>query len=114
MQPWREECPHPARPDSARYGAAGDITAIAEIDEPPVGGVAGKIFGIQRRQVVVVFTDIRHHGQADLLVVAHAIESYGFVFCGAQGRQDHGGENRNDGDDDEQFNQSEPRFVELV
>lgn len=44
------------------------------------------------------------HAQRDLLQVARAIDPLGFGFGSGQRRKQHAGENRNDGDDDEQFN----------
>ena len=57
------------------------------------------------RQQIIVVVRIHRNGCAGLLEFAGAVDLLGFFLCARQRRQQHGRENRDDGDDHEQFNQ---------
>ena len=58
-------------------------------------------------EITVVVVTVHSGGQTDLLHVACAGDSARFVAGFRQRRQQHGGQNRDDRDDDQQFNQCE-------
>ena len=78
--------------------------------ENRIGGVATLAgFGdaVVIDATVVVIAGVKLPGQAELLGVAHAENALSFSFCLGESGQEHAGENRDDGDDDEQLNERE-------
>jgi len=68
------------------------------IDTP--GTAAGK------NALIVI--DIHERAQGQLFIVVEATDLGGLGFSFAQGRQEHRGQNGDDGDDHEQFDEREP------
>ena len=60
-----------------------------------------------RRKVFAVSVGVVLEIDTDLFHIVYAANALGFGFCASQGREDHCGENGNDGDDDEEFDESE-------
>ena len=58
-------------------------------------------------ETAAVVGEIHRAGQADLFQVGKADRLLAFLFGACQRRQQHRGENRDDGDDDQQFDQRE-------
>ena len=57
--------------------------------------------------ILVILVGVELAGEADLLEVVDANDLAGFLLGGAQGGQEHAGENADDCDDDEEFDQRE-------
>ena len=66
------------------------------------------------RHLVVVVPSIQHRRQPHLLLIAQALNALRLGFRFAQCGQKHRRENRDDGDDDEQFDEGEPVPVNSV
>ncbi len=56
---------------------------------------------------VVVISHIKHHSQTQLFDIAQAFDPVGFGFRLAKRGQQHRRQDRDDGDDDQQLDQSE-------
>ena len=90
----------------------GQITAPDQQARPPVVGAgriaAGEAFGeVQRCREVVIVSGVHQHAGHDLFLVRHAAALLRLGAGPVQGRQQHGGENRDDGDNNQKFDQSE-------
>ena len=57
---------------------------------------------------------IHLEGEADLLLVAHALDQFRLLLGAAERGQQQRGQDRNDGDDDKEFDESEKAFVAQV
>ena len=57
--------------------------------------------------VLLVFVCINGHGKGDLFEIGETGNGAGFCTGLRKGGEQHGGENRDDGDDDEEFDQRE-------
>jgi len=57
-------------------------------------------------ELVVVFTSIHQRGQAELFEVAGTLRDNGFIFGASDGGKEHARQDRDDGNDDEQFDES--------
>ena len=64
---------------------------------------------IETHRRVIVIRQIHHPPQGQLLLIAEAGGHGGLLFRLGQRRQQHGGEDGNDGDHDEQFDEGETR-----
>jgi hypothetical protein len=53
----------------------------------------------------VVVPDVHRHTETDLLLIANALNVFGLLLGLGQGREQHRGQNRNDGDHHQQFDQ---------
>ena len=75
------------------------------------GGAVGPFVArstiVCRRQIAFVVTRVHIGTCAQLLHVADAVDGVGLVAGFGEGGQKHGGQNRDDGDDDQQLNQRE-------
>jgi hypothetical protein len=60
---------------------------------------------VVRRQIVLVIVRVKLVTEADLVLVAGAFNPLGFGFRASEGGQQQSGQDRNDGDHDEQFNE---------
>ena len=90
-------------------GSEGVFVIVVHVDGPAAGVRVDFVCSGVEHDTAVVF---RVHGesQTDLFEIADARRGLGFCTCLGQRREQHGGENRDDGDDDEQFNQCEPQI----
>ena len=62
---------------------------------------------IGRLDPVVIVARIHQVCQQQLLLIVDALGATGFFLCFGQSRQEHGGQDGNDGNDDQQLNESE-------
>ena len=89
-----------------RVEAAGLLRAAFEpaepVEVPAVGGFAAIA---ESRALVVIPIEVR--GGAELAQVAHATQALGQGFAPAQHRQEQAGQDRDDGDDHQEFDQGE-------
>ena len=72
---------------------------------PTADPFVGAVFG-EGQNVVGVF-DVIAPGEEKLAMVVHALNALGLCLGLGHGRQEHAGEDRDDGDDDEEFDQGE-------
>ena len=66
---------------------------------------------IRPRDLVIVIVDVQPPANHELVDVVFAHDALGFRFCFGKRGQKHPGENRDDGDDDEKFDQREGTAV---
>jgi len=69
----------------------------------PVSAVGGDF--------VIKIPGVENPGKGQLMMVVHALDTEGFHLGLGQGRQKHGGQDRNDGDDHQQLNQRKCLFL---
>ena len=62
-------------------------------------------------EVTLVVVGVHHPGENELFLIGEAVDTLAFLARFAQGRQEHGGQNGDDGDDDEQFDEGERRIT---
>lgn len=67
------------------------------------GGLAGSRAVDIGRQSAVVVVGIHQKGEGKLSRVVETRNSLAFLFCAVQGGQEHGSQNRNNGDDNKQL-----------
>lgn len=83
--------------------------AIGHGDEDVVGAIfttGGSPISAARVGVVVV-VGIHLEGESDLFLVGDALDGFGFGFGSGEGWEEHACEDRDDGDNDEQFDERE-------
>src|SRR5258706_7032695 len=98
-----------------RHGIGPDVIAGAGTDKEIDGfgvvlvhpvQVVIVITGGGAGQIAVVILGVHKVAQAHLFEIAKAVDAFGPFFGASQGGQKHGGENRDDGDDHQEFDQS--------
>ena len=57
------------------------------------------------RIAAVVIAGVHHDGQAQLVLIAGALDAFGGFLGPGQRRQEHGGQDRDDGDDHQKLNE---------
>ena len=72
-----------------------------------VGVFIARGAAVRGRQIALVVARVHGHACAELLHVADAVDGIGLVARFREGGEEHGGENRDDGDDDQQLDQRE-------
>ncbi len=72
-----------------------------------VGGVATGVVPPGVRHVILVVVGVHGHRDADLFEIADAFGFRGLTFGFGQSWEEHAGEDRDDGNHNQQFNQSE-------
>ena len=109
----------PAGGSRVADGGADEHLEVADVDaaevRPPDD--LGLVFGIHvnGRYVAIVVVFIQGMCDTDLLQLGDAGDGAGLVTGFGEGGQQHGGQNRDDGDDDQQLNQGElHQFLGLV
>jgi len=108
-----------SRGDAAPDGGAGDQVfgshvRTQQIDPPGYTagdeGIGGRrLEEIERDDVVLVFIGIKLVAHGHLVKVADAPDGAAFLLGSRQRRQEHRGEDGDNGDDDQQFNEGERR-----
>ena len=87
-------------------GSEGVFVVVVHVDGPAAGvGVDDVRAGVDHDAFVVI--RVHGEGRAELFHVADARRHAGLFTGFGKGGEQHGGENRNDGDDDQQFDQRE-------
>lgn len=106
------------REQAVGFHAALHVLKGGLLVDAPIGGsavvqgpVSPAAFETARRcelqQAVVVIADIHGEGEAQLALVAEAIGLGGFELGARESGKEHGRQNRNNGDDYQEFNECE-------
>ncbi len=88
---------------------AGEHLGVAGVDAQQAGpvGVGAIAVGVAHHQHIIVSLKIKHGCSADLLQVAGTGNRQGLLARLGQGRQQHGRQNGDNGDDDQQLDEGE-------
>ena len=84
-----------------------DFGAVEVLEGVGDDGVGGAVLPEEGREGVVVVAGVHEHGGGDLLELRGAGDLACLLAGLRQGRQQHGRQDGDDGDDDEQLNQGE-------
>lgn len=96
--------------DAALSACGNQVIGVTAPDEPfhAIGVDAiGVVDWVTPKNAVAKIGEVSVHGDTALAKVGHALGVVRFLFGARKGRQKHGGQNGDDGDDNEQFDESE-------
>jgi len=84
-----------------------DFVPEGVLERGAVGPFVARSAIVSGRQIALIITDVHGGASAELLHVINAADGAGFVARFSEGGEEHGGQNRDDGDDNQQLNQRE-------
>ena len=84
-----------------------DFVPEGVLEGGAVGPFVARSTIVSRRQIALIITDVHGGASAELLHVVDATNGAGLVAGFGEGGEEHGGQNRDDGDDDKQLYQGE-------
>ena len=105
--------------DRIADGGADEHLGIANIGgaeirpphEPVFSGLVGRLVHVAKRNILGVVILIHGMGETHLLEIGDAGDGLGLFTSLGEGGQQHGGQNRDDGDDDQKFDQREGEHI---
>lgn len=100
-----------AAPDVVGDGVGGEIFSLREKLPPPEAAgfdvTAGPCLGVEIWKSLVEIVGVEMEGEAELATVIEALHGLRFDLGAGESGEEQTGEDRNDGDDDQEFDESE-------